>query len=152
MWDRRQLLASFAIIPATVASRGVWAQSPGGAMPSMPGMSSGTMTAESCIESCWQSHVMCLQTERYCIEAGGTHVMPAHLALLADCAEMCRTTADSLLRRSRQHAAICIACAQLCDACAEDCEAFKDDARMLACARSCHGCAGHCREMSRLAI
>jgi hypothetical protein len=121
-------------------------------MPSMPGMPPGTMTAESCVESCWQSHVMCLQTERYCIESGGMHITPAHLALLADCAEMCGKTADTLIRRSPQHAAVCIACAQLCDACAGDCEAFKGDARMLACARTCHGCAGHCREMAKLAI
>jgi hypothetical protein len=95
---------------------------------------------------------MCLETERYCLEKGGTHVMPKHLALLADCAEMCQTTANSLLRRSSQHAVICTTCAQLCDACAEQCEAMKDDERMLLCARTCRDCAKHCREMSKLAI
>lgn len=152
MWDRRKLLVSLAMVTAAAASRGVQAQAPGDTMPPMPGMLPGAMTVESCIESCWQSHAMCLRTERYCIESGGMHVMPAHLALLADCAEMCEKTANAMLRRSRQHAAVCIACAQLCDACAGDCEAFKDDARMLACARSCRTCAGHCREMSRLPI
>ncbi len=152
MWDRRRLLVLLAMLPAAVASRAAQAQGPGGAMPSMPGMPPGTMTAESCIESCWQSHVMCLQTERYCIGSGGMHLTPAHLALLADCAEICTKTADTLLRGSPQHAAVCIACAQLCDACATDCEGFKDDARMLACARACRGCAGHCREMAKVAI
>lgn len=152
MWDRRQLLAFLTTTSAAASSRGVRAQPSGAAMPSMPGMSPGTMTAESCIESCWQSHVMCLQTERYCIESGGMHVVQAHLALLSDCAEMCEKTADTLLRRSPQHAAVCLACAQLCDACAGDCETFKDDARMLACARTCRNCAGHCRDMSKLAL
>jgi len=121
-------------------------------MPGMPGMQPGTMTAQSCIESCWQSHVMCLQTERYCMEMDGMHSTAAHLTLLADCAAMCETTADTLLRRSAQHAAICIACAQLCDSCAADCEAFRGDARMLECARTCRGCAEHCRAMSKQEI
>lgn len=100
MLDRRRLLTSLAITSAIAASaRHVGAQ-PAGTMPSMPGMAPGTMTAQACIDSCWQSHVMCLETERYCLEKGGTHVMPKHLALLADCAEMCQKTANSLLRHS----------------------------------------------------
>ena len=118
----------------------------------MPGMAPGAMTAQACIESCWRSHVMCLETERYCIEKGGVHVMAAHLALLADCAEMCEKTANSLLRHSPQHAAVCIACAQLCEACAQECETFKSDERMALCARTCRDCANHCREMSKLPI
>jgi hypothetical protein len=149
MWDRRQVLASLTMI-STIALpiQRVGAQ-PAGTMPSMPGM---VMTAQDCIESCLRTHVMCLETERYCLEKGGKHVMPAHLTLLADCAEMCQKTANSLLRRSSQHAAVCIASAQLCDACAQECEAFKDDERMLVCARTCRDCAKHCREMSKLPI
>ena len=153
MWDRRHLIASMAAISATAAASGnAEAQLAGAAMPSMPGMIGATMTAEACIESCWRCHMTCLQTERHCLEKGGAHVTAAHLALMADCAALCVTTADSMLRRSSQHAAVCTACAQVCDACAQECEAFKDDERMLACARSCTECAGHCREMSKLPI
>ena len=153
MWDRRQLLASLALISATAAaSSRAGAQSPGTAARSMPGMGAGTMTAQLCIESCWRCHVTCLQTEAYCLEKGGDHVMAAHIALMADCAALCVRTADSMLMRSSQHAAVCIACAQLCDGCAQECEAFKNDASMLACARICRECAGHCREMSKLPI
>lgn len=149
MWDRRQILASFTMVSAiALPIRPIGAQ-PAGTMPSMPGM---VMTPQDCIESCWRSHVMCLETERYCLEKGGKHVMPKHLALLADCAEMCQKTANSLLRRSSQHAAVCTACAQLCDACGQECEAFTDDERMLLCARTCRECAKHCREMSKLRI
>jgi hypothetical protein len=150
---RRQLLASLTMISAIAVSiRHVSAQPTGTTAPSMPDMAPGMMTPQACIESCWRSHVMCLETERYCLENGGMHVMPTHLALLADCAEMCEKTANSLLRHSSQHAAVCIACAQLCDACAQECEAFKDDERMLLCARTCRDCAKHCREMSKLPI
>lgn len=90
MWDRHRLLTSLAITSAVAASiRHVGAQ-PAGTMPSMPRMAPRTMTAQACIDSCWQSHVICLETECYCLEKGGTHVMPKHLALLADCAEMCQ--------------------------------------------------------------
>jgi hypothetical protein len=152
MWDRRRLLATLAMVSAVgVSIRHVSAQ-PTGTMQSMPGMASGVMTAQACIESCWRSHVMCMETERYCLEKSGVHVMPAHMALLADCAEMCEKTANSLLRRSSKHAAVCIACAELCDTCAQECEAFKDDERMLLCARTCRDCAKHCRDMSKLSI
>lgn len=148
MWTRRWLLAVFTMIPTmAVSTRPIHAQ-PAGTMPSMPGM----MTAQACIESCRRSHAMCLETERYCLEKGGGHVMPKHMALLADCAEMCQKTANSLLRRSSQHGAVCIACAQMCDACAQECEAMKDDERMLLCAQTCRDCATHCREMSKLPV
>ena len=152
MLNRRRLLSSLAMIPAFAASvRHASAQPTSSATP-MAGMATGTMSLQTCVESCWRSHVMCLETERYCLEKGGMHVMPVHLTLLADCAEMCQKTANSLLRRSPQHAAVCIACAHLCDACAQECEAMKEDERMVLCARTCRDCANHCREMSKLPI
>lgn len=153
MWDRRQLLSSLTMISAVVAStRHVSAQPKSSGMPPMAGMPGGGMTLQICVESCWRSHIMCLETERYCLEKGGMHVMLPHMTLLADCAEMCEKTANSLLRRSPQHAAVCIACAQLCDACAQECEAMKEDERMVLCARTCRDCANRCREMSKLPI
>ena len=110
MLNRRRLLSSLAMIPAFAASvRYVSAQPTSSAAPPMSGMAAGTMSLQTCVDSCWRSHVMCLETERYCLEKGGMHVMPVHLTLLADCAEMCQKTANSLLRRSPQHAAVCIA-------------------------------------------
>jgi hypothetical protein len=153
MWDRRQLIACLSTVSAVaVCGRQINAQPTGTAAPAMPGMAPGTMTRQACIESCWRTHGMCLETERYCLEKGGAHVMPTHLALLADCAEICQTTANSLLRRSSQHDAVRIACAQLCDACAQECEAFKGDEQILLCARTCRDCAQHCRDMSKLPI
>jgi hypothetical protein len=147
MIRRRQLLATLSIISAIdLAAAHVSAQP--GTKPSMPVM----MTAQTCIESCWRSHIMCLETFHYCIEKGAAHVKPLHMALLADCAEMCETTANSLLRRSPKHAAVCIACAEICDACAQECESIKIDDRLLLCAQTCRDCAMHCRAMSKLPV
>lgn len=155
MWNRRQFVTSLTAVSISMIAipiQRVGAQSTGAMPPAMPGMAGGMMTPKDCIESCWRSHVMCLETAHYCLEKGGMHVRPAHQALLADCADMCIKAADSLLRRSSQHAAVCIACAELCDACAKECEAFKDDQRMLLCARTCRDCAKHCRDMSKMPI
>ena len=152
MWPRRQLAAAAAIAASTVGFRTVLGQQPPGTGQGMPNMGSAGMTLQECIDSCLKSHSMCLETGRYCIEKGGMHVAGAHLALLLDCAEMCQTTANSLLRQSSQHAAICIACAQICDACAQSCETFQDDERMRRCATTCRDCASSCRMMSKLPI
>ena len=147
MLDRRKVLASLTIA-GTALFHPARAQQTG-APASMPGMAPGMMTAESCIDSCWRSHVICIQTERYCVEKGASQAV---VALLGDCAEMCQKTANSLLRRSSQHAVVCVACALMCDACTTSCETFTDDERMLACARTCRACAEHCRDMSKMPI
>ncbi len=149
---RRQLLATLALLSVTAVFGRVWAQSRGTAPSPMPGMAPGTMTAQICIESCWRCHVTCVDTEHYCLENGGVHAMVTHVALMADCADMCIKAADSMIRRSSAHATICVACAQLCESCAQECETFKNDKQMLVCARACRDCAAHCREMSKLAI
>jgi len=154
MLDRRQLMGSGVIVAAVGGVSGaVFAQGPGmPGMPAMPGMTQGKMTREGCIDICLKSHRMCLETARYCTEKGGAHVAPAHLALLLDCAEICQTTANSLLRRSPQHGVICGACAQLCEACAKDCDTFAGDEQMARCAMTCRECARDCRDMVNMPL
>ena len=147
MQNRRRVMGSgLAVAAFGLAVRAVEAQEMG----AMPGMTGGAMTIQECVESCLKSHAMCLDTGRYCAEQGGRHVSAAHLALLLDCAEMCQTTANSLLRHSPQHAVVCDACARLCDACAQDCEAFTSDPQMQRCARTCRDCARSCRDMAKM--
>jgi hypothetical protein len=151
MFDRRQLLGASTFIAAVSAVSGaVFAQGPDHG--AMPGMAAGNMTREGCIEICLKSHRMCLETARYCTEMGGAHVGAAHLALLLDCAEMCQTTANSLLRFSPEHGVICGACAQLCEACAKDCDAIAGDDRMARCAATCRECAQDCRGMVNMKL
>lgn len=151
--NRRQVIARLAVlfIAATQVAT-ARAQQASGTAPAGPGMAMGKMTLQECAESCHRSHVMCLETANYCIAKGGMHAGSAHLALLLDCAEMCQTTENSLLRRSSQHAAICTACAQFCDACAQSCEAIGADETMQRCAKTCRDCAQSCRDMSKQAI
>ena len=155
MQSRRYILTS--TILAATASRisSVVAQQSGDinrGMPGMPGMGSGGMTVQECIESCFRCHRICLETGWYCSEKGGLHAAATHLALMLDCAEMCQTAGNSLARRSPRHGVLCIACADLCDACAVDCEAFGNDEQMRLCASTCRQCAAHCREMSKRQI
>ena len=152
MLVRRNILALAAAAAGTFGYRTAAAQQPPSAVPPMPGMAMGGMTLEKCISDCVGSHRMCLATGQYCIEHGGPHTAAAHLALLLDCAEMCMTTANSMLRRSPQHQVVCAACAQICDACAESCETFRGDEAMARCAKMCRGCAGSCRMMSKQPI
>ncbi|MEX0750465.1 MAG: four-helix bundle copper-binding protein [Dehalococcoidia bacterium] len=106
---------------------------------------------DDCIDWCARCHDICLQTVNYCLGMGGEHASQDHIRLLLDCAQICRTSADFMLRESSVHGATCAACAAVCDRCAEDCERFEGDEIMQACAETCRGCAEACREMARLA-
>ena len=56
---------------------------------------------------------------------------------MIECAEICRTAANFMLRNSEHHARICGVCAGVCDRCAEDCERLAvGDEMMQQCAES----------------
>jgi hypothetical protein len=101
-----------------------------------------------CIRACSDCHETCLRTIRHCLERGGRHAHAGHLALLATCADICRTSADAMLRETPMHRHTCAACAEICSACAEECEALADDEAMRRCAEACRRCAESCRRMA----
>lgn len=103
---------------------------------------------EACIEACRECARICTETVRHCLEMGGEHADARHIALLLDCAQICQTSADFMLRGSDLSPRICAACAAVCAACAESCERFGDDAAMRACAEACRRCAESCRAMA----
>lgn len=103
---------------------------------------------EQCIQNCLDCYRICLETISYCLEKGGKEAEPAHVRLLLDCVEICRTSAGFMIRRSDLHPETCAACAVVCEACAEACEAFRGDAQMTACAEVCRRCAESCRRMA----
>jgi hypothetical protein len=107
---------------------------------------------ERCIESCQECHEVCLRTLSYCIEKGGRHAAAAHLRLMLDCVEICRTSADFMLRGSELHTATCRACAEVCERCADDCERMRDDETMRRCAETCRRCAQSCAEMAGVTV
>lgn len=106
---------------------------------------------EQCIQNCLDCHSICTSTLTYCLTKGGMHAEPAHITLLQDCAQMCITSADFMLRTSQFHAQTCGACAQVNEACAADCEQMGDDAQMQRCAEACRRCASSCHEMAGMA-
>lgn len=102
----------------------------------------------ACIESCTRCHAICLETSNYCLSQGEEHAAPEHIGLLLACADVCATSADTMLRGSAVHAVVCRACAEVCDQCAASCESMGDDADMKRCADACRSCADDCRRMA----
>src|SRR3546814_20912787 len=104
MLDRRAVIGSgltFAALTGAVAAAG-----PAIAAPRKRG--DGMMTLDECVDSCIASHRMCLETALYCTAQGApAHIEATHIALLLDCAELCQTTANSMLRRPPQTALLC---------------------------------------------
>src|SRR3954469_23226764 len=104
-----------------------------------------------CIQDCLDCHRACVQTLVYCSRQGGAHANPDHLRLMMDCAQVCQTSADFMLRHSPLHVHTCRACAEVCQACADDCDRMASDLRMKACADTCRHCAESCRQMAGMA-
>ncbi|HSJ58506.1 MAG TPA: four-helix bundle copper-binding protein [Anaerolineae bacterium] len=105
---------------------------------------------QQCIEECLDCHSICLETVAHCLQMGGKHAQPQHIVMLLDCAEICQTSANYMLRESPLHGRTCGLCAQVCELCAQDCETFPDDEQMMACAEECRRCAASCEEMAQM--
>jgi hypothetical protein len=108
---------------------------------------SHTMTMEECVDKCTECREICLQTVAYCLEQGGGLASHPTIRLLTDCAEICGTSANFLVRGSPYHSLTCFVCGEICDTCAEYCERFADEA-MRECAEACRACADYCRTMA----
>lgn len=103
---------------------------------------------QECIDNCTTCHRVCVQTVVFCLEQGGGHAEASHVRLLLDCAEICQTSANFMLRGSELHAYTCGACAEICARCADACERMGDDEQMRRCAEVCRRCADSCRRMA----
>jgi hypothetical protein len=104
-----------------------------------------------CSEQCRECHAVCVETVHHCLEQGGRHAEAAHVRLLLDCAQICDTSGDFLLRGSDLHRETCRACAEVCARCAESCERVGGDDVMKRCAEVCRRCAESCRRMAETA-
>jgi hypothetical protein len=117
------------------------------------GRTSGTVhqmnpDMQKCITDCLDCHSSCLETVGYSVQQGGKYVSGPHVKLLLDCAELCQTSANFMLRMSDLHPEVCGVCADVCDQCARDCDSYGDDAQMKSCAQICRQCAESCRKMT----
>jgi hypothetical protein len=103
-----------------------------------------------CIEACLECHAACTLTVQHCLATGGAHAEVNLVGVLLDCAEICQTSANFLLRGSPYHVVTCSACADLCRACEEGCRTIPGDEQLQQCAEVCAACAEHCEAMARM--
>jgi hypothetical protein len=104
---------------------------------------------QDCISNCMTCHAICLETIHHCLQMGGEHASARHIGLLQDCAQICVTSADFMLRMSSYHPQTCGVCADVCEACAVECERLADgNDFMQRCADACRRCAESCRRMA----
>ena len=102
---------------------------------------------QQCIDECQNCHRVCLETlTQHCLAMGGEHAAQHHARLMLDCAQICQTSADFMIRNSDLHTLTCGVCAEICQHCADDCSRFSED-HMRFCAETCTRCAQTCREM-----
>ncbi len=106
---------------------------------------------QHCIDACRTCHAVCTEMVAHCLKKGGAHAAPDHIALMIDCAQICATSADFMLRGSSRHHLTCGACAPVCAQCADDCGRIADDDAMRRCVRACRSCAESCRDMASAA-
>ena len=106
-----------------------------------------TSEMNTCIDSCMHCHAVCLETINYCLSMGGSHADARHITLLASCADICQTSADTMLRGSDVHSYTCAACASISEQCADSCSRLGDP-EMAKCAEACRRCADSCADMS----
>jgi hypothetical protein len=115
----------------------------------MPHQMMQTAQMQQCIQDCMDCHRMCVETMTHCLHMGGKHAEAEHIRLLADCAQICQTSADFMMRGSDMHSRTCAICAEICERCAQDCERVDSrDPQMKQCADMCRRCAESCRRMA----
>jgi Domain of Unknown Function (DUF326) len=108
---------------------------------------------QQCIQNCLDCHRICSETITYCLQLGGAHAEVKHISLLLDCADICQTSANFMIRGSEMHRRICGVCSDICDRCAADCERMGiDDVQLKTCAEICRRCAESCRQMAKAAV
>jgi hypothetical protein len=123
-----------------------------GTMEELERMQSSEMMASDEVRQCLKDSIdcysSCTETTLRCLSMGGKHADSDHLNLLMDCARICSTNADFMLRNSTYYPQTCGITADICDECADNCDRFDDDF-MKECASVCRRCAESCREMAR---
>jgi len=106
-------------------------------------------TMEQCIDNCTNCHRICLETAaRHFAGESSPHLEEGMVRLLLDCSDICRLSADFMIRGSTMHQHTCRACAEICARCGDECDRMGEDPYMAACAEICRRCAESCREMA----
>jgi hypothetical protein len=108
-----------------------------------------TPEVRRCVESASDAYTSCTETLTYSLSGGGELANPWHIRLLIDCAEICQTTQNALLRASELTPLLTTVCAEACEKCAESCRAVDSaDEQLETCAEVCLHCAECCHELA----
>ena len=107
------------------------------------------MSLEQCRDACLTTADVCAQTADYCREVGGDLADEGRIAVLVECAQVCRTSADVRGRLSELTFVVGRVCAELCMRCAATLDDLAADPRLASCADACRACAEICFATSR---
>jgi hypothetical protein len=101
-----------------------------------------------CIQACTHSHRACTEAQMSCLANGNCDA--EMMRTMMDCAQMCQTSTDFMLRNSDLSGSVCGVCAEVCARCAALCENMaKGDDSMMECAQACRYSAMTCRQMAK---
>lgn len=99
-----------------------------------------------CARRCGECHRLCVEALRHFLALGGAHAEPAVVRLLLDCAQICNTNQDFVLRQSPLLARTCRLCAEVCADCSQQCDLLAyGDVLIERCAAACRDCAQACQ-------
>lgn len=105
---------------------------------------------QTCIELCQECHSSCLGAVAHCLAVGGEQANAEHVRLLIDCAQICSTSADFMIRDSAYHVESCGICAKVCEDCAASCESLgRSDRKLQECMDICRRTSESCYRMSQ---
>jgi hypothetical protein len=93
---------------------------------------------QECIEACKDCQKCCVALER----SGGVDSRTIQMA--KDCAEICQTCSNFVMRESQYAAHVRKLCAELCKACATACDKASQGSIAKECATACRRCAEMC--------
>jgi hypothetical protein len=100
-----------------------------------------------CAKICEETFNVCTETRLQCLQTGGSHGNPDHIALLEICADICELSAKALRFAAPQQVYLAEVCARICGECAEQCQSLEGDL-MRTCEETCLRCEDACNELS----
>ena len=112
------------------------------------GTEANSAEVRECLKDSLNCYQTCTKTVLTCLAVDGEYSELKNINLLTDCAKICSSNADFIIRNSTYYPQTCGLTADICDECADMCEKFEDEF-MKECASVCRRCSESCREMAR---
>ncbi len=104
---------------------------------------------QECARRCLNTYASCTLTAAHCLDMTAEHGGREHQTAMLDCARLCATAADLMLRGSPIHDAVCGVCAMACRICEKVCRSLgAGDAMVAECADVCARSAESCEDMA----